>query len=134
MESHRGSRKIERKPASSIGKLLSYGDRFALINLVLTRLPMFMLSFFERPKGVWKRVDSFSSRFFCQSDGHKWKYIINRWNIICQQKDQVVLRFEVLEIKNKCLLRKWLYKLLTEQGVWQELLRNKYLHSKSQPK
>jgi hypothetical protein len=38
---------------------------------------------------------------------------------------------EVLEIKNKCLLSKWLFKLLTEQGVWQELLQNKYLHSKS---
>jgi hypothetical protein len=26
---------------------------------------------------------------------------------------------------------KWLYKLQNEEGVWQELLRNKYLHSKS---
>jgi hypothetical protein len=38
---------------------------------------------------------------------------------------------EVLEIKNKCLLSKWLFKILTEQGVWQERIRNKYLHSKS---
>jgi hypothetical protein len=38
---------------------------------------------------------------------------------------------EVLEIKNKCLLSKWLYKLQNEEGVWKELLRNKYLHSKS---
>jgi hypothetical protein len=37
----------------------------------------------------------------------------------------------VLELKNKCLLSKWLFKLLNEERVWQELLRNKYLHSKS---
>jgi hypothetical protein len=37
----------------------------------------------------------------------------------------------VLELKNKCLLSKWLFKLLNEEGVWQKLLRNKYLHSKS---
>jgi hypothetical protein len=28
-------------------------------------------------------------------------------------------------------LSKWLFKLLNEKGVWQELLTNKYLHSKS---
>jgi hypothetical protein len=32
--------------------LLYYGDRLVLINSVLTSLPMFMLSFFEMPKGV----------------------------------------------------------------------------------
>jgi hypothetical protein len=37
----------------------------------------------------------------------------------------------VLELKNKCLLSKWLFKLLNEEGVWQELLRNKYLNSKT---
>ena len=38
---------------------------------------------------------------------------------------------EVLELKNKCLLSKWMFKLLNEDGVWQELLQNKYLHSKT---
>jgi hypothetical protein len=38
---------------------------------------------------------------------------------------------EVLEIKNKCLLCKWLFKLLSEQGVLHELINNKYLHSKA---
>ena len=33
----------------------------------------------------------------------------------------------MLDIKNACLLSKWLFKLLSEDGVWQELLRNKYL-------
>jgi hypothetical protein len=36
----------------------------------------------------------------------------------------------VLDLKNKCLLSKWLFKLLNEDGVWQQLLRNKYLHTK----
>ena len=38
---------------------------------------------------------------------------------------------EVLELKNKCLLSKWLFKLLNEDGVWQELLQNKYLQNKT---
>ena len=36
-----------------------------------------------------------------------------------------------LEIQNKCLLSKWLFKLTNEDGIWQQLLRKKYLGSKS---
>jgi hypothetical protein len=31
----------------------------------------------------------------------------------------------VLELKNKSLLSKWLYKLMNENGMWQELLQKK---------
>jgi hypothetical protein len=113
------------------GKLLSYGDRLVLINSVLTSLPMFMLSFLEIPKGVRKRLDFYRSRFFWQSDENKRKYRLTRWNIICRPKDQGGLGIEVLEIKNRCLLSKWLFKLLNEKGVWQELLHNKYLSQKT---
>ena len=41
------------------------------------------------------------------------------------------LGIEVLELKNRCLLSKWLFKLLNEEGVWQELINNKYLQSRS---
>jgi hypothetical protein len=41
------------------------------------------------------------------------------------------LGIDVLELKNKFLLCKWLFKLLNEEGVWQEMLHNKYLHTKS---
>ena len=36
-----------------------------------------------------------------------------------------------LDAQNKCLLSKWLFKLINEQGVWQTLLRRKYLWFKS---
>ena len=123
--------RFERKLASWLGKLLSYGDRLVLINSVLTSLPMFMLSFFEIPKGVRKRLDFFRSRFFWQRDEHKRKYRLTKWNIICRPKEQGGLGVEVLELKNKCLLSKWLYKILHGEGVWHELIHNKYLHSKT---
>jgi hypothetical protein len=41
------------------------------------------------------------------------------------------LGVEVLELKNKSLLSKWLFKLLNEDGMWQELLHKKYLRSKT---
>ena len=36
-----------------------------------------------------------------------------------------------LEIQNVSLLSKWLYKLVNEDGVWQDLLRKKYLKNKT---
>jgi hypothetical protein len=67
-----------------------------------------MLSFLEIPIGVRKRLDFFKSLFFWQSDGHKKKYRLTKWNVICGPKDQAGLGIEVLELKNKSLLCKWL--------------------------
>jgi hypothetical protein len=36
-----------------------------------------------------------------------------------------------LEVKNSALLGKWLFKLLTEDGVWQTLLKRKYVGTKA---
>jgi hypothetical protein len=37
-----------------------------------------------------------------------------------------------LEVKNRCLLSKWLYRLSVEtEGTWAQILRNKYLQSKT---
>jgi hypothetical protein len=60
--------RFEKKLASWIGKILSYGDRLILINSVLTSLPMFLLPFFQIPIGVRKRLDFYRSRFFWQCD------------------------------------------------------------------
>ena len=35
-----------------------------------------------------------------------------------------------LEVQNLCLLSKWLFRLLNEDDLWQEVLRNKYLKNK----
>jgi hypothetical protein len=54
-----------------------------------------------------------------------------KWKIIYRHKDQGGLGILDLEIQNKCLLSKWLYKLINEDGVWQQLLRNKYIDTKT---
>jgi hypothetical protein len=71
-------------------KLLSVGGRLILINSVLSSLHMFMLSFFEVPRGVLKKLDYFRSRFFWQSDEHKKKYRLTKWEVVCTPKDQGV--------------------------------------------
>jgi hypothetical protein len=36
-----------------------------------------------------------------------------------------------LDIQNKCLLSKWLFKLINEEGMWPDILRKKYLKNKT---
>jgi hypothetical protein len=111
------------------GKHLSIGGKLTLINSVLSSLPMYMMSFFAIPRGVLKKIDYYRSRFFWQQD-EKRKYRLAKWSILCQPKDQGGLGIRNLDIQNTALLSKWLYKLLTTDGTWQELIRNKYLGSK----
>ena len=56
--------RFEKKLSCWKGKLMSYGGRLILINLVLTSMPMFLLSFFEVPIGVWKRPDFYRCASF----------------------------------------------------------------------
>jgi hypothetical protein len=92
---------------------------------------MFMLSFLEIPVGVRKRLDFYRSSFFWQTDETKKKYRLTKWSMVCRPKEQGGLGIEVLELKNKCLLSKWLFKLLTEEGMWQQILSNKYLKNQT---
>jgi len=122
--------RVEQRLSSWKGKNLSTGGRLMLINSVLSSLPMYMMSFFEIPKGLRKKLDYFRSRFFWQTDEYKRKYRLAKWDILCQPKDQGGLGIHNLELKNIALLSTWLYRLLTTDGTWQQILRNKYLGTK----
>jgi hypothetical protein len=36
-----------------------------------------------------------------------------------------------LDLQNKCLLSKWIFKLINEEGLWQEILMKKYVKNKT---
>jgi hypothetical protein len=97
-------------------KMLSVGGRLVLINSVLSSLPMFMLSFFEIPRGVLKKLDYLGHAFFWQNDEHKKKYRLTKWEVVCTWKDQGGLGVLNLGVHNRCLPSKWLFRLLNEDG------------------
>ena len=89
------------------------------------------MSFSEIPKGVLKNFDHFRSRFFWQRSSDKHKFRLAKWDILCHPKEQGGLGILDLQLQNKYLLAKWLVNLLNTNGLWQNLLTNKYLRSKS---
>jgi hypothetical protein len=66
--------RLQKRLSSWKGKLLSLGGRLVLINLVLTNMVLYMISFFLLPKGVLHKLDYYRSRFFWQGDSEKKKY------------------------------------------------------------
>jgi hypothetical protein len=55
--------RTEKKLSSWKDKHLSVGGRLVLINLVLTSLVMFMISFFDVPRGIFEKKEYYISRF-----------------------------------------------------------------------
>ena len=90
--------RFQKKLSSWKGKLLSYGGSLVLINSVLSSLAMFMMSFFEVPKGILKKLDFYRLVFFWQGDNHKKKYRLLKWEILCLPKDQGGLGIMNLEV------------------------------------
>jgi hypothetical protein len=89
-----------------------------------------MISFFLLPKGILQKLDYYRSRFFWQGDSEKKKYRLAKWSVVCWPKDQGGLGIHDLSVKNPALLGKWLFKLLTEDGTWQTILKRKYIGQK----
>jgi hypothetical protein len=61
----------------------------------------------------------------------KKKYRLFKWSVVCTPKDQGGLGVHDLQVKNIALLGKWLFKLLTENRMWQTLLKQKHVDSKA---
>jgi hypothetical protein len=59
--------------------------------------------------------------------GQKKKYHLVRWEIICKSKKKGGLGIEDLKRMNISLLCKWWWKLEKEDGLWQQIIRHKYL-------
>ena len=113
--------RFQKKLCAWKGKMLSVEWRLVLINSVLSNLSMYMFSFFEVPREVLKKLDFYRSRFFWQCDEHKKKYRLTKWSIVCSPKDQGGLGILNLDLPNKCLLSKLLFRLINKDGIWQQL-------------
>jgi hypothetical protein len=123
--------RFQKKLSSWKGKMLSAGGRLVLINSVLSSLPMYMMSFFKIPKGVLEKLGYYRSRFFWQCDEHKKKYRLAKWSILHKPRSVGGMGIIDLDIQNKCLLSKWIFKLINEDGLCQQVLKKKYLKGKT---
>ena len=105
--------KIRKKLFVWKGRNLSFAGRVCLIKSVINAIPLFYLSFFKAPIRVCKEITKLQRKFL--------------WDNICKVKDEGGLGIKRIELFNKALLAKWLWRLgSTKYGLWKEVLESKY--------
>nr|CAE05420.1 OSJNBa0035I04.8 [Oryza sativa Japonica Group]CAE05959.1 OSJNBb0088C09.18 [Oryza sativa Japonica Group]CAH66490.1 OSIGBa0076I14.11 [Oryza sativa] len=128
--------------AKNLKLVLSTFERLAGLNINFHKSELFCfgrakevereyVTLFGCGSGILEKLDYYRSRFFWQCEEHKKKYRLAKWSILCKPKECGGLGIQNLELQNKYMLSKWLYKLWNEEGVWQNLLRRKYLSKKT---
>ncbi|WRX10498.1 Reverse transcriptase zinc-binding domain - like 2 [Theobroma cacao] len=106
--------KFNAKLATWKGQFLSMGGRLTLINSVLSSLPLYYLSIMQLPSAVKKKLESIQRNFLWAGNGEKKKIHFVNWTTVCKPKSQGGLGILDLELKNRALLSKWLWRYANE--------------------
>jgi hypothetical protein len=113
------------------GNSLSIAGRKTLIDSSLSNAPLYQMSIYLLPKTIIYKLDKIRRTFFWQGGGTKKKYHLIKWTKICKSKKKGGLGIKDIRKMNISLLCKWLWKLETENGVWQQIIKFKYLKNDS---
>ena len=54
-----------------------------------------------------------------------------KWTRVCRSKNKGGLGFKILRKQNICLLAKWWWKLENRSGMWQTIVKAKYMRNKT---
>jgi hypothetical protein len=103
------------------------GGRLVLINSSLINVPLYMLSIYKAPKNILKSMDLFRKRLLWQGGHSTKKYHLPDWNMVCSPRGQGGLGVLDLHKMNEALLAKWIWKLENTNGLWQTIIRHKYV-------
>ncbi|PNX84009.1 ribonuclease H [Trifolium pratense] len=118
---------LQRRLASWKNKYVSHGGRVVLLNSVLAAIPIFYLSLFKMPVGVWKKIIRLQRRFLWGGAAGASKIPWVNWQDVCRSKKEGGLGVKDLRIMNISLLAKWKWRLLSEgDSIWKNVLRDKY--------
>jgi len=109
------------------GSSLSMAGRLTLINSSLSSTFIYHMSMYFLPKTTTQILDKQRRTFFWQGNGSKKKYHLIQWKVICKSKHKGGLGIKDIRKMNISLLSKWWWKLETEDGLWQSIVKAKYM-------
>jgi hypothetical protein len=114
-----------------IGGATSSGGRLTLVDACLSNLPSYVMSMFLLNKTFIEKLDKHRRRFFWHGKKQKKGYYMVKWTRVCRSKKKGGLGVKDLRKQNISLLCKWWWKLDTLDGLWQKIVKAKYLRNKT---
>ena len=106
---------------------MTMAERTTPICSSLNNSPIYHMSVFLLPKTTLKEIDKLRRTFFYQGGGTKRKYHLVRWFKLCKSKKKGGVGIKNIKKMNISLLSKWWWKLEHEKGLWQDIVKYKYL-------
>jgi hypothetical protein len=110
---------------------MSIAVRTTLINSSLSNAPIYQMSIYLLPKTIVSKMDKMRRIFLWQGGSTKRKYHLIKWTKICNSKKKGGLGIKDIRKMNISLLCKWWWRLDIEDGLWQKIVRFKYLRNDS---
>lgn len=71
--------------------------------------------------------------FFWQGNSKKRKYYLVKWSKVCKAKKKGGLGIKNLRKMNVSLLVKWWWRSENENGLWQDIVKAKYIKNNLTP-
>lgn len=103
------------------------GGRHTILDSVVTQLSLYHMSMWLINKTFVEKLDKHRRRFFWQGANKKRRYHLVHWSRICRSKDKGGMGIKDLRKQNISLMLKWWWKLYTQQGIWQDIVKARYL-------
>ncbi|RVX19065.1 putative ribonuclease H protein [Vitis vinifera] len=100
---------------------ISKGGRITLIKSTLASMPIYQLSLFRMPKIVAKRLEKLQRDFLWEGGSLERKIHLINWEVVCTQKEKVGLGIRKIDLLNKVLLGKWIWRFAFEkENLWKK--------------
>ena len=106
---------------------ISKGGRITLIKSTLASIPIYQLSLFRMPKIVAKRLEKVQRDFLWGGGSLERKVHLINWEVVCTQKEKGGLGIRKIDLLNKTLLGKWIWRFAFENdNLWKKVIGVKY--------
>ncbi|RVW27006.1 putative ribonuclease H protein [Vitis vinifera] len=106
---------------------ISKGGRITLIKSTLASIPIYQLSLFRMPKLVAKRLEKLQRDFLWGGGRMERKIHLINWEVVCTQKENGGLGIRKIDLLNKALLSKWIWRFAFEEDIlWKKVIGVKY--------
>ncbi|XP_026419794.1 uncharacterized protein LOC113315728 [Papaver somniferum] len=118
--------------ASWVGKMLSFMDRLTLVKSILSSILIYNMSVYKWPSSVVKICERLIRNLLWTVDPYERKCVTLKWEKTCSPMEEGGIGLRRLEVVNKSLLMKMLWKIQTSDAEWERFMRAKFTNLKGE--